>query len=280
MKRLITKTISVMFCLAMLLSVTLTAFAANNELSINSESKVNVGDKIKYTLYMSDTTEDIIGFEMRIFYDDKYLKLDKESVEYDKFNGVIHNLDLKNRIATSWTDFMNPVGFSTKAPFISMEFEVLQAGDTEISQFVTDMYGDDMTFLKSYKWTYSIEVNGKDVSTDKTPLISEDADTLAQKQGSFINYLDGMGEENTPNKEDHQAVTGVIPTTGVVSNIVENTRIVEVENNDGSMNMTPLIIVVAAIIVIGAIVAIVIVKVLDDNKKKNEGNDISNNDSI
>ena len=267
MKKHLVKIISLCFASVLMLSfmTSITAFAADDELTVNSNAKVKVGDKIKYTLYLSDTKEDIIGFELRMFYDHNYLELDKDSVNYGKFDGVIHNLNIEDKIPINWTNISTPVSFSSKAEFLSMEFKVVKGGETEISQFVSEMYGDDMTYLKSYKWTYDITVNDKSIVKDQTPVISDDQQTLEKNQGSFINYVDGMGEENTPNKDNHQAVVGSVPGTQIATQYVDVTRYENV-SSDGSFNMMPIIVIVAVVVVAGAIVAILIIKKRDDAK--------------
>ena len=264
MKKHLVKIVSLCFTAVLMLSfmTSITAFAADDELTVNSDAKVKVGDKIKYTLYLSDTKEDIIGFELRMFYDHNYLELDKDSVNYGKFDGVVHNLNIEDKIPINWTNISTPISFSSKAEFLSMEFKVLQGGETEISQFVSEMYGDDMTYLKSYKWTYDITVNDKTIVEDKTPVISDDEQTLEKNQGSFINYIDGMGEENTPNKDNHQAVVG---GTQIATEYVDVTRYENV-NSNGSFNMMPIIVIVAVVVVVGAIIAILIIKKRDDAK--------------
>lgn len=278
MKKHLLKIISLCFASVLLLSfmTSITAFAADDELTVNSNAKVKVGDKLKYTLYLSDTKEDIIGFELRMFYDHNYLELDKDSVNYGKFDGVIHNLNLEDKIPINWTNISTPVSFSSKAEFLSMEFKVVKGGETEISQFVSEMYGDDMTYLKSYKWTYDITVNDKSVVKDQTPVISEDQQTLEKNQGSFINYIDGMGEENTPNKDNHQAVVGSVPGKQIATQYVDVTRYENVSAN-GSFNMMPLIVIVAVVVVAGAIVAILIIKKRDDAKISPENDSIVEN---
>lgn len=274
MKKNLVKIISLCFTAVLMLSLmtSITAFAADDELTINQSAKVNVGDKIKYTLYLSDTKEDIIGFELRMFYDHNYLELDKDSMNYGKFDGVVHNLNLEDKIPINWTNISTPISFANKDVFLSMEFKVLKEGETEISQFVSEMYGDDMTYLKSYKWTYDITVNDESIVTDQTPLISEDVQTLQNNQGSFINYIDGMGEENTPNKDNHQAVTG----SQFATQYVDATRYESVPAN-GSFNMMPIIVIVAIVVIVGAIVAILFIKKRDDAKIPTENdNDVQN----
>lgn len=272
MKKHLVKILSLCFAAVLMLSfmTSITAFAADDELTVNSDAKVQVGDKIKYTLYLSETKEDIIGFELRMFYDHNYLELDKDSVNYGKFDGVIHNLNLEDKIPINWTNISTPVSFASKAEFLSMEFKVLKGGETEISQFVSEMYGDDMTYLKSYKWTYDITVNDKTIVKDQTPVISDDAQTLEKNQGSFVNYIDGMGEENTPNKDNHSAVVG---GTQIATEYVDVTRYENVPAS-GSFNMMPIIVIVAVVVVVGAIIAILIIKKRDDAKIYSE-NDIN-----
>lgn len=274
MKKHLVKIISLCFVSVLMLSMmtSMTVFAADNELTVNSDAKVKVGDKIKYTLYLSDTKEDIIGFELRMFYDHNYLELDKDSMNYGKFDGVIHNLNIEDKIPINWTNISTPISFANKAEFLSMEFKVVKGGETEISQFVTEMYGDDMTYLKSYKWSYDITVNDKTIVKDQTPVISDDKQTLENNQGSFINYIDGMGEENTPNKDNHQAVVGSVPGTQIATQYVDVTRYENVTSN-GSFNMMPIIVIVAIVVIVGAIVAILIIKKRDDAKISDENDD-------
>ena len=274
MKNHLVKIISLCFVSVVMLSfmTSMTVFAADNELTVNSDAKVKVGDKIKYTLYLSDTKEDIIGFELRMFYDHNYLELDKDSMNYGKFDGVIHNLNIEDKIPINWTNISTPISFANKAEFLSMEFKVVKGGETEISQFVTEMYGDDMTYLKSYKWSYDITVNDKTIVKDQTPVISDDKQTLEKNQGSFINYVDGMGEENTPNKDNHQAVVGSVPGTQIATQYVDVTRYENVTSN-GSFNMMPIIVIVAIVVIVGAIVAILIIKKRDDAKISDENDD-------
>lgn len=275
MKNHLVKIISLCFVTVLMLSCisSITAFAADDELTINSNAKVKVGDKIKYTLYLSDTKEDIIGFELRLFYDHNYLELDKDSMNYGKFDGVVHNLNLEDKIPINWTNISTPISFSNKAEFLSVEFKVVKGGETEISQFVSEMYGDDMTYLKSYKWTYDISVNDKTIVKEQTPEISDDEQTIKNNQGSFINYLDGMGEENSPNKDKHQAIVGTVPGTQIATEYVNVTRYENVSSS-GSFNMMPIIVIIAIVVVAGAIVTILFIKKRDDAKISAE-NDIN-----
>lgn len=262
MKSMLRRFIPICLSLVVLMSLTVTAFAADdNVLTINGGAEVNVGDRVKYTLYLADTKEEIIGFQLALFFDKEYLELDKNSMSFDKFDGVIYNADLDDSLPMNWTNISHPADFSKKAMFLSLEFRVLKGGETDISQFVTEMYGDDMTYLKSYTWTYDISVNDNAVVSDQTPLINDDEEYAEKNSGSIINYLDGMGEENTPNKDNHPAVVGYSQT---VTEIVNVTKANSSSEESGDFPITTVIIGAAVMIVVLAVVGVVVIKKRDD----------------
>lgn len=262
MKSMLRRFIPICLSLVVLMSLTVTAFAADdNVLTINGGAEVNVGDRVKYTLYLADTKEEIIGFQLALFFDKEYLELDKNSMSFDKFDGVIYNADLDDSLPMNWTNISHPADFSKKAMFLSLEFRVLKGGETDISQFVTEMYGDDMTYLKSYTWTYDISVNDNAVVSDQTPLINDDEEYAEKNSGSIVNYLDGMGEENTPNKDNHPAVVGYSQT---VTEIVDVTKANSSSEESGDFPITTVIIGTAVMIVVLAVVGVVVIKKRDD----------------
>lgn len=263
MKSILKKFIPICLSLAVLLSMSVTAFAADDEaLTINGGAEVKVGDRVKYTLYLADTKEEIIGFQLALFFDKEYLELDKNSMSFDKFDGVIYNADLDDSLPMNWTNISHPADFSKKAMFLSLEFRVLKGGETEISQFVTEMYGDDMTYLKSYTWTYDISVNDEAVVSDQAPVIYDNEEYAQNNSGSIVNYLDGMGEENTPNKENHPAVVGYTQT---VTEIVDVTKAGTSSEESGDFPITTVIIGAAVLIVVLAVVGVVVIKKRDDS---------------
>ncbi len=259
MKSISSKIISIFLIAMALISVSSTVFAAEDEeLTINDNAKVKVGDRIKYTLCLADTTDTIIGFELRLFYDHNYLELDKNSLNFEKFNGVIYNTELEDKIPINWTNISSPADFSKKATFLTVEFRVLKAGETDISQFVSEMYGDDMTYLKSYTWTYNITVNDETIVSNQVPKISEDEETLQKKQGGIINYLDGKGEKNSPDKDNHSAVIGY---TVVATEYVDVTKNVSNSNQNGESSLfSPLIIGAGVLAIILAVVCVLILQ--------------------
>ncbi len=242
-----------------------------------SDITINKGDNVEFKLYLGDTKEEIIGFELRLFYDANLLEFDKESLTAEHFDSLFYNPDIEGKIPMNWTDISHPVGFPNKDEFFSCKFAAKDSGeyigtrddekDPTLSFFVTEMYGEDMTYLKSYKFTYDLIINDKPVVTDGVLPITKDQDTLNSRQSSFINYADGMGEENSPDKDNHDSVVGQQPATHLVyeQDVIEATRYEDVGSSGKSNNMFFLII---AIPILGALVALAVVLAVK-NKYKN-----------
>ena len=270
MKRLIIKLSAFTLVMLLLTGAMATAFAEEQTLTVNDAGTLKVGDKVKFTLNLSETKEDIIGFEMRLFYDNEYLQYQKNSLKADKFDTLYFNQDIVGKIPMNWTDIGNPASFATKGEFFSCDFVVQKPGETKISYFITELYGDDMTYLKSYKFTYDLSVNDKKIVSDAVLPITDDQETLQTRQSTFINYVDGMGEENTPNKDNHESVVGKQPSTIQVieTQVVEATRYEAVNNGGSNGNNIVLIVVVIALVVVAGVTAAVVLF-----RKKGQKND-------
>lgn len=264
--------ISLFTAVLLSMSCCATAFAAEG-LKVNSSASVNVGDTITYTLYLSECTQPIEGIQMYIYYDKNYLKVDSNSMKYDKFDGVIQNPDCDGYITFNWTNVTDLANFSTKAKMVSVDFKVVKGGKTDISQFIQELYGNDMKYIKSYVMTYSISVNDKTLISNKPPVINDNQDQINGRQGDFINYVDGMGEENTPNKNNHTAVKGNKQNgTQIVTNYVDVTKQVT-STVAGSSNIITTVVIAAIIIVIIAIAVVIFFK------KRDKSNIVDTNDS-
>lgn len=262
MKHYIAKIGSICIAVLVILASVTTAFAEDSLKINDAEKTVEKGDKIKFTLNLADTTEDVIGFELRVFYDPEKLELIKGSVTSDTFDTLFYNDELSGKIPLNWTDFNNPVNCAEKTPFFSCEFNVLDGGDAKMSYFVTELYGDDMTYLKSYTWTYDITKGDESIISDGVLPITDDEDTLNNRQAQFINYVDGKGEENTPNKGNHESVVGKPHSTAIQEDVVEVTRYEDVENSDSAETKnsgSPWIFIAIAVPVIGALIAVAII---------------------
>ena len=205
MKKFLT-IITVTCVLTSMLIVSAVSAGATGQLVINKKAKANVGDKVKYILYLADTEEEIEGFEMNLNFDPEYLETNNDSIKLPKIDSAMKNI-VKGEVFLNWTNVFKKLNFSDKQEFLDIEFTVKKAGNTDITKFIKEIYGDDMTYLKSYTWTYDLVINDDTVIKDEPPLITTDEKLISQYQGSYINYVDGNGEKNSPEEGDHQAVT-------------------------------------------------------------------------
>ena len=222
---------------------------SSKTLEINDDAEIAVGQTVTYNLYLSDADDEIMGFELRLFYDSDYLEYQQKSLNFEKFDFVIYNSSLPS--------------FKEKAQFVSASFKVKKEGSAGITYFFTELYGEDLEYLKKYKFTYDMIVDGEKIVDNATPPVNEDENTIENNQGDFINYEDGMGDENTPNKGDHKMVGSIVNKS-----VVEVTRnILSTEDEKGGFSSKWLFLFIGAPLIIGAVVAaIVIVNIRGKNE--------------
>lgn len=270
MKHLVLKITSACCFILIFAASVSTAFAAD-ELIINGEAQVKVGDTVTLTLNLADTDEKTAGLEMRLFYDADKLEYVKDSFAADELDGIFYNQEIEGQIPMNWSNISDPADFSSKSTFLTCDFTVKEAGEAEISFFVIEMYGESFfestavnSHIRSYTWTYDLTVNGENVVTDGILPISRDTETLEKHQSSFINYEDGKGELNSSLQgEDHKAVLGNTDG-GAGLNSVEATEVVR----DGTGGLTAgKLILIIGIPVFAVLIAAAVIFVVRSNKK-------------
>lgn len=250
MFRLIKKISAVLAAVLCMLSFVTVNAAGGTK--INGELDANVGDKFTYSMYMSDCTEGVLGIQMYVFYDQEYLEIDPQSVSFDQFNGAIYNANLEGYMTFNWTNISELADFSSRSKIISMDFTVLKDGNTDITYFIREMYGNNTETLKSYKLTYDLVKDEQVVVSEKTPIVNGSDEVIAEHQGDFINYIDGMGEENSPNKDDHQAHKGEKATMLPAGDSVSTP-------NDESQATPTTYIIIAGVVLLVMLIGVVLV---------------------
>lgn len=248
-----------------------TAGSAGNTLSINKEATVEVGKTVTFTLNISEAVKPIVGFELCLFYDQDHLQYQKGSLKFDNFDVVIYNEDLPGRIPMNHSALTNTKIFTQKSQFVSASFQVLKGGEADISYFVTELYSENFEqepYLKSYKFTYDLTEGDNVLVKDGTPVVNEDNEAQANYQGDFVNYADGMGEDNSPKDAEEHVRVG----TAVVTNVIEVTRAVgsdTAQSNGGGFFGSIWFILLIGLVVVGVIVTAVVI-VSKQGKKTDE----------
>ncbi len=227
----------------------------SKKLEINSDAEVSVGQTVTYDLYLSDADEEIMGFELRLFYDSDFLEYQQKSLNFEKFDFVIYNENIEGKIPMNFSSLSSLPSFKEKAQFLSASFKVKKEGNADITYFFTELYGENLEYLKKYKFTYDMTVDGEKIVDDAVPPVNEDENTLQNNQGDFINYEDGMGDENTPNKSDHKMVGSIVNKS-----VVEVTRsVLSTEDEKGGFSSKWLFLLIGAPLIIGAVVAAIVI---------------------
>ncbi len=256
------------FIVAMIIFASVSTAFAEDTLKINdAKDTVKKGDTVHFTLNLADTRENVAGFELRLFYDPKKLEFVKDSIKSESFDTLFCNPSKEGKINLQWTDLSNPVNCSDKTEIFSCDFKAIDGGDAEISYFVTELFGENNNnseTLKSFSWTYDLATGDDKIVSDGVLPISKDPDTLANRQSKYINYVDGKGEENSPNRGNHESVVG----NRADQNADADSNVVDVTKDNSGTN--PWIFVAIAVPVIIALIVVAIILAKRKNKESDD----------
>ncbi len=243
---------------------------AESDLTVNKKVKASKGDTVTYTLKLGDCSDKLEGIQMYVFYDKDYLEIDSQSLIFPELSGAVSNSNFSDGIAFNWTSVTDLVSFKETKTLMTVDFKVKKAGKVNITYFVTEMYGNDMTYFKDYTFTNDISVNGKNIVKGEPPILSEDSELNNKYQGSLVNYADGKGEKNGSGK-NHIAVTGVttLPSKSASDSVTDVTK-------DEQTPVATIVMILGIILVIVAIIIVVIlrnhfVKKADDTETLENG---------
>ena len=256
MKKALKTVFAVLFA-ALIAAVSLIpAFAAKDSLKFNG-TQAKVGDKVTYTLELGGCDELIEGFQMYVFFD-------------PEIPAAVFNDGVDGKIPVVFSSVSDKLDFSKKKTFLTVDFEVLSGGNTDITYFITELYGEDMTFLKKFEFTNTIEVDGKKVVKSKAPTLVKDQKTVDAYQGGFINYSDGKGDENGTDSA-HQAVTGDMDNPDVthIGEVTEAATEVTKSGSKGESGGFPQYVIWIAVGIIAlGVGALIVVRTISGSKDK------------
>ena len=264
------KTVFAVLFAALIAAVSLIpAFAAKESLKFNG-TQAKVGDKVTYTLELGGCDELIEGFQMYVFFDSEKLKVVPDTLKCPEIPAAVFNDGVDGKIPVVFSSVSDKLDFSKKKTFLTVDFEVLSGGNTDITYFITELYGEDMTFLKKFEFTNTIEVDGKKVVKSKAPTLVKDQKTVDAYQGGFINYSDGKGDENGTDSA-HQAVTGDMDNPDVthIGEVTEAATEVTKSGSKGESGGFPqyVIWIVVGVIALG-VGALIVVRTISGSKDK------------
>ena len=169
--------------------------------------------------------------------------------------------------------------FSKKAQFVSASFDVIGEGDVEISYFFTDLYGEDMQFLKNYTFTYDITRGSEGLIVNENPPVNKDRDIIDKYKGSFSNYADGMGKnyESASSGSGEHAV--MVNDNGKLKPyVIEEYREVDKDSSQDSAGSSKssssqfdglfLSLIIGGIVLVGVILTVILIIISNSKKEK------------
>ena len=270
-------------------SFTAVVSADESTLTFNGGKTANVGDTITYTFSLGDCPEPLVGIQMYLYYNPEYLKA-SEKYKTDLSGYAINTAHIDDkgnaqvRIACSNISGMD---FSSKGTIISLDFEVLKGGESDITYFVTEMYtldnsGDvpEIVPLSAYTFHQDITVNGNSVAENETPKLETDDDKFTDDQiSNFVNNEEGKSDGQTTYVPEVESTTEagqgetVEPVTDENGEVVttpvsdgENQQATtdgqnaDGENQQEGNNIVLIIVIIAGVVVVVGIILLLVTK--------------------
>lgn len=190
-KRISAVVLALLMCL-LTLAFSVTSFSAAENLKLNGKVNAKVGDKVTYEFCVSDVPEKTEDIQMQVAYDSQYLKVDPDKVEYLDGGSSVYNTNLENEVLFNSANGVQGWDMKEKTMILSLTFEVLQGGSTDITYYVQCFdYQSNSQNVDTLQFTTDFLVNGKTAKKNVVPKVNENGNG-----GTFINYENGKGTKN------------------------------------------------------------------------------------
>lgn len=214
------KVFSVLCILALLLGVTVMGTVGAHAEVDAARTMVDIksGDEISYTLTLGGVPDKIIGCDFSIYYDADLLTLESfadfsNSTDPENWTATI-NTNLKGEVRGNWS-ILSGVNFSAARSFATLNLKAKAAGTAHISYYIRYMY-DNSVFesasrpqISVYTFTCDLTLNGNKILEDAQPELNVDE---PQKVGTFVNSLNGKGEDANVNTVEKNNDSKTNPT--------------------------------------------------------------------
>lgn len=209
MKNSLQKVTSLIVALLLMVVSVATAFA-------DETSSPKAGSTVEYTLSVADSVQTAVGIHFELFYDVNVMKI--KDVSTDTLSSAAINAD-KDGVGKIQVVYSNISGFDCKdkTDLITVSFEVIKEGDTQVQYYVPYFYDLSMVNIYNYTFTQTVAVDGNVTEDATTPILASD-DTIKKyadfDRGDFINYetgklvtVDSSNQSDTGNEnEDYETL--------------------------------------------------------------------------
>lgn len=278
MKKTAKVIISTVMCLLVILMSTVSCFAADT--LVNGKT-AKVGDKVTYTLNLSDLVYPLAGVQMYVYYDASKLKVVEGSLESETLKSAVTNekFNEQGKMIFLWTEGVMGEKFEEPKQLLTVQFEVIGEGASDITYNIQEMYDiyydrGSGAYLQRYTLTNTVDINGTKVIENEPPILNENVS--ADEKGDFVNNKEGKGEKNgVPVEKDDPVQTYTVNTTvingstavvdkngNVVDNSVDLNSVTQPQNINKSAEFDPTTVFVgiAVSVLVVAIIVLLVVK--------------------
>lgn len=224
-----------MFCLSALPS-----FAAVNG------NEAPVGSTVEYTLSISGAEQKITGIHLELFYDQTCLEL--KDVNTDNLSGSTtvndnQNKDGNIKVVNGLVNGSAGLACVEKTDLVTVTFEVIAEGDSEIKYYIPYLYDYDMVDFYKYTLSQTITVDNNVIAENIPPVLAGDEEfdgVDSFDKGDFQNSPEGTGSG-----------VKVLPTT---------TQNSDSDSTDKKTDSTATLFLICGSVIVAAVVVLLIVK--------------------
>lgn len=168
MKNLMKKLLSLIVAVMLLVLSVPFAFATESK-------QAEAGDTVEYTLSIADAQQKITGIHFELYFNKDIMKV--KSYNADNLVGSVINADQNNQgritVVNGLINGSRGLVCKEKTALITVTFEVLKAGDTEVSYYIPYMYDYDMVNIHTYTLTEDTKINSNVVSENVVPVLAD-----------------------------------------------------------------------------------------------------------
>lgn len=178
--------------IVLILLFAMTSICVNAADAAQTNVDVSEGDKLTYSLTLSDVPERVVGCDFSIYYDSSVLSCNSFTDEPDS---AVVNKDLDGEVRGNWS-VLKGEDFSSARNVITVDLSAKSSGDTHISYYIRYLYPDSLVQFTQYTFTCSLSKNGSSVYEDAEPELNQ---TAKQTSGEFVNSVTGKSSDASVN---------------------------------------------------------------------------------
>lgn len=184
--------LSAVLMTAVIMLTSVVSFSAADKLTINGSVEARKGDKVTYSLYISDVPELTEDVQLIIYYDSQILTVVDDSIKYPQGGSPIYNAGIDGQVLFNCANGLEGWDFKKRTLLFEVAFTVKQAGETDLSYYIQCLdYLSNSQPVDNYVLTCDYKVNDDAAENGAVPMLN-----TSGSGGSFINHENGKGEKN------------------------------------------------------------------------------------